>query len=222
MELALATVEDVARYLRQSAPTDLNELKPYLEAAEDYVRRFVNMRFEVKGEPVKQEEFSVREQSYVRIRDLAPTDVTMTVTMIANILPPFTPPWILSEGNDFVLEADSHGIKNRIRITSSMYYRIVGYDFAYGKRAPFTWDKVEVDYTASGLIPATIREATALIAAANWKQGPYDVSGLQSERVGDYSYQRSIRGTGTNVSISIPERARNMLKLYRGTRSRST
>lgn len=217
MTFAIATTEDVARYLGSTVPTDLDILEPYLNAAIESVKLITNLEFKPPGTHVKQEEFVVREQSYLKIRDLSPTEVRITVTMIDDQAALLNRPWLLNEGNDFVLETDSKGYKRFIRITSSLFFRLVGYDFAYGKRNAMTWDKVEIDYVASGHVPQFVTEATAEIAAAAYAQRSLHISGVTSEHIGDYSYTLK-----NPASMTIPEHARFQLRQLRGTRSRST
>jgi hypothetical protein len=216
-DLPLCTTTDVARYLGLSAPSNLEDLDPYLDEATDYLKRVLLLNFQSVGTTCTDHFFNVREQSRLRLRDLYPFGITAQVTMIANTLPPFIDPWILTENNDFVTEDDRY-----IRITSSLYFRIVGYDYAYGKRTAILWDRVDVTYQACGVIPATIKEGAALLAAAFFKQGPYDATGMQSEHMGDYSYTRSIRGAADPVQGAIPAKVRALIRLHRGPKSRST
>lgn len=53
-----------------------------------------------------------------------------------------------------------------------------------------TLAKVTVTYTPSGTIPQTVKEVTAQLAAVMYIQGPTAISGITSERMGDYSYTR--------------------------------
>lgn len=217
-DLVLCTQEDVAQALRNSAPTDLSVLDPYIDEATDYIKRVLRLDFHTAGTQVTEEFYDVREQSRLRLHELQPLNPQVTVTMIANTLPPFIDPWVLTENNDFVIEDDRY-----VRITSSMFFRVIGYDYAYGKRSAITWDRVTVTYLASGYLPPTIHSAAQLLAAAMYKQTPYDAAGFNSEHMGDYGYERAPRGAqGDPVVLAVPLKVRALLRLWRGTKSRST
>lgn len=50
------------------------------------------------------------------------------------------------------------------------------------------YHRVEIHYTATGIVPRDVTEGVAFLAAGYWKDGPRALQGLTSERIGDYSY----------------------------------
>lgn len=77
--------------------------------------------------------------------------------------------------------------------------------------------RVEVDWTYTGGIPKPVRDAVALTTGALWSQGPKFVSGLRSERIGDYSY--TIGNPGAGEDALIPSAALSLIKPYLKRRS---
>ena len=69
-----------------------------------------------------------------------------------------------------------------------------------------TYDRLEIDWTYGGGVPAAVRDGVALAAGALWRGQPAVASGLKSERIGDYSY------TVSDVKTTFPDLARDMLK----------
>jgi hypothetical protein len=79
---------------------------------------------------------------------------------------------------------------------------------------PVSYDRVVVTYTASNEVPAPVREAVALTAAAMYKQRGQAVAGIKSEKIGDYSYTRS--ESDGKAASSIPPEAMARLERYMG------
>jgi hypothetical protein len=79
---------------------------------------------------------------------------------------------------------------------------------------------VVVTYTASNEVPAPIREAVALTAASMYRQRGQAVAGIESEKIGDYSYTRRKDSNSGKESkkeqSAIPPEAMARLELYIG------
>jgi hypothetical protein len=65
---------------------------------------------------------------------------------------------------------------------------VTPFEGASGSRYLHTYARVEVHYIGSGVIPRAVTEAVAILAAGHWRFGPNILSGLNSEKIGDYSY----------------------------------
>lgn len=59
------------------------------------------------------------------------------------------------------------------------------------------YDRVEVHYIGTGVIPRAVTEGIAFLAAGYWKDGPRALLGLTSEKIGDYSYTLGNTGGAT-------------------------
>lgn len=89
----------------------------------------------------------------------------------------------------------------------------VPFEGATSMHFPDNWSRVEIDYVAPPVIPAAIRDATALTAAALYVRGPITASAFTSESLGGYSYtQRPLRGQTTGSNEVIPEVAKALLR----------
>jgi hypothetical protein len=94
---------------------------------------------------------------------------------------------------------------------------ITPFEGAEGRRMLGSWARVEVDYTPAVVIPAAIRDATALTAASIYETSPGAISGVVSESMGGYSYSRA--PTKDNRDVTIPTLAKGMLRPHRRRRS---
>jgi hypothetical protein len=62
------------------------------------------------------------------------------------------------------------------------------FEGAMAQRRLRWYSRVEVHYLGTGFIKANITAGIAFLAAGWWQDGPRALSGLTSERIGDYSY----------------------------------
>lgn len=62
------------------------------------------------------------------------------------------------------------------------------FEGAVASRNIRVYSRVEVFYIGTGVIPKALTEGIAFLAAGHYTDGPRALRGLQSERIGDYSY----------------------------------
>lgn len=209
----LATAADVRRLLGQELNDE--EIEPVLTSVETWVQSVANRDWESSG--AVQETFpSASEGDVLALKDETPTGVKVTVFLAPD-----------SAGRVLVSAEFSVGVRGRVRIVHNPYrtrpviqehpqYRQRGLGQALltpDAQPPVNFDRVVVDYTATGTVPTPVREAVALITAASIAQARSDVSGMQSEKLGDYSYTRV---AGKDIGIAVPARAIALLRPYIG------
>lgn len=213
--MSLASTDDVRRVLKDDTIDD-DEIEPYLEAASEWVRK-ISRNFDADGS-VTESFYLIRPGDIVVVHDANPI-VTEVKYYLAASLTGDTQ----SEGIGFyVLDGGRirtgrfwHGVPlENIRPE----WRTLPYEL---------YDRVDVIYTASSVVPAPVREAVALIAASgyiNSDTSDINDSDLTSEHIGDYSYnQRTKAGTGTGrfSNDKMPARARQYLRPYIRPKARS-
>jgi hypothetical protein len=202
--MALATVDDVKRWLKDPSIED-EDLAPWLEVAEEKVRDITG-RFFGAADAEQLETFTnVREGSIITLSEQDPQDVAVMVFGSVD-----------SDG--MALEADAGFqmlARGRVQLLANRYSTDLGLGGGEGvtERHLGYWSRVEVTYTSSGLVPASVREATACIAAHLYKTSAQETSGLDSERLGDYSYTRagSRSDAATSAAADIPAAAKMLL-----------
>lgn len=199
--MALAVLADVRRYLSNASGIDDTDLTPHLQAAEEWVRRHYHGVWDAVGTVTETFNFK-RQDALLKLREESPTDVVITVFWTAA-----SSGRILTVNTEYVLMPDG-----RIALQFDQFVNPRGLENVVVRVSPDTYEVVQVAYTPSGVVPATVREAVAIIAAAAYEQKGLDVSGLQSERLGDYSYSRGgMKSTESGQEILIPRRALVML-----------
>jgi hypothetical protein len=202
--VALATVADVKRVLKNASIPDA-DLVPYLEDATEWVERVYGRDWDASGAQTETF-YNVRQGAIVALKDESPTSITVT-----GYGAPGSAGTVLVENTGYMVMS-----RGRIQLA---FIRSASLPLT-GVRPeeleavpPYTWSRLVVAYTASGVVPAPVREAVALIAAASYRQSEDDVSGIKSERLGDYSYSR-----GEGSEVVVPKRARTRLAPYSGRR----
>lgn len=203
--MSLATTADVLRYI--PLEVDVADLVSFLEAAEEWVERVAGADWDASGSVT--ETFNVvRQGTILTLKDEAPTSLTVT-----GYLFPGSSGETLTENSSWSLHQ-----RGKVTILAYRFANVAGLPNAVVEVLPVTWHKLEVSYTASNTVPAPVREAVAMIAAAAYldAQG----AGIHlAERLGDYSYTRE---ASADV-LPIPARATSLLRPWlRGLRARST
>jgi hypothetical protein len=198
--MALATLADVARYLA-SPPANLADLQPFLDAATDWVERITGRDWDATG-AITQDFFNVRAGAVLRLKDESPTITSVTIF-----------PDVSSDEHFWMLSPTSglYRLLNRGRLQLLPNS---------GARFADWWSRVKVVYTPSGAIPTPIREAVAMTAAAMYTSASSGVAvagGIQSEKLGDYSY--SLADPDADASDNVaPAEALALLRPYSAAR----
>jgi hypothetical protein len=86
------------------------------------------------------------------------------------------------------------------------------FEGARAERFLRTYSRVEVHYIGTGVIPKGVTEGIAFLAAGYIEYGPKVLSGMKSERIGDYSY--TLQGQGTDEELPYMRQARMFLGRY--------
>jgi hypothetical protein len=198
--MALAEEMDVKRILKDTS-IDGASLTPYLQAAETWIEKVLGRDFDVTGS-VTERFANIRQDGMLYLSDIAPTSIVITGYRRADSV----------TGSVLVEDASwQHLGDGKIQLLWTSLGSL-----------PWTWERIDVAYTASGQIPAPIREAAAIAAAALYRRSSLQASGLQSERIGDYAYTVTPGGQNSTESSAIPAAARQMMRPWKKTRSRST
>jgi hypothetical protein len=107
--------------------------------------------------------------------------------------------------------------RGRVKLVFYGWMMQQGYDTPVGRALVGMYQRVVVTYTPDPVVPRSVREAVAMIAAADIAQGSRMISGLTSESFGGYSY--SMRGAN---EIGIPAVALQRLAPYKAGRVTTT
>ena len=183
---------DVNRYLATAVAEDA--LATYIAAAEEHVQNITGRSWLVDpDEEVTDTFYNVREGAILYLKDYdAPTALAVTV-------------YNQGETSGSILTADVQYQwmeKGRVQLFHG-HSILVG---APESLQPFTsgiiigmLSKVTVTYMPSGTIPQLVKDITAQLAAVMYTQGPAAISGIISERIGDYSYTRAATASGAST-----------------------
>lgn len=177
---ALASTDDVKRILRL---TDTNASRDAeIRAALDSVLSWADSRIVLAGTGRQVETyFDVYEDATLR---LPVGDLTVTMVKIFE--------YPASDG--YLVSPIQLGLGNGYDITDdgSLYLRplmgVTPFEGAWARRGLRMYSRVEVYYEGSGVVPRALTEGIAMLAAGYWNDGPSVLSGLKSEKIGDYSY----------------------------------
>jgi hypothetical protein len=205
--MPLATTADVKRWLKDPTVKE-EDLASWLEVAEERVRDYTGLAFADEDEELTETFTNVRQGSILNMRDRNPTDVVITAYLTSD----------LEELGSEVIEGVGYQMleRGRVQLIYSRYESDVGLGGGTVERQPGYYVRVVVAYVASGVIPASVREACACWAAHMYKTSGMATSGLSSERLGDYSYSVNASESG------VPEAVRQLLGSYCQSRIRST
>jgi hypothetical protein len=213
--MSLASLDDVKRVLGSTDASD-EAIALYLEGAEAWVKKVYGGNWDEDGgeETTLLEEFyHVKQGDSVQLKADDATDVKVRVYVYSEYDEPEEDGAELSE-NAFVLHQDG-----KVELLFVRYGAPEGLPEAVAEFMPGEYSKVVVSYTPSGVVPAPVREAVALIAASSVARAGYEAGGLTGESLGDYSYSRD-----PDLAMAIPARAKVYLRPYgrRAFRVRST
>lgn len=206
--MAIAVTADVKRILQRSDDAIDAQLRPVLEAAEQWVREHTHREWDRSGS-VTETFFNRRQGKTLRLDDIAPKSITSVTTYLTAD----ATGTLLTADTDYQLEDKGklHWYFNNLRSP-------VGLPGASVRVLPVVYAKVVVVYKARGQVPAPVREATAIIAAASYNGSKVAISGKRSERMGDYSYTRDTKGSG---GVIVPQEALVYLSRYINHRART-
>lgn len=75
------------------------------------------------------------------------------------------------------------------------------FEGAYATRQLRVYSRVEVHYIGTGVVPRSVSEGVALLAAGYWKEGPAILSSITHEKIGDYEYWTNAGGTTSGAAV---------------------
>lgn len=85
--------------------------------------------------------------------------------------------------------------QGRLMLRPGRVYNI--FDDAYVSSLRRQYDRVEVHYEGTGIVPRAITEGIAFLAAGYHRYGPQALQNIKSEKIGDYSYTLGGAGSGS-------------------------
>lgn len=201
--MALATVNDVVRYLGESGGSvPSGSLQTFLDTADAWVKKVTGGAWDETTSQTT-DFFMVDEGAILNLPDGNPTVTAVQV-------------WWYSDNDDpdqFVVDDDYQVLDNgKVRLLDHDLITIP-FEGAVAKRQRRELARVRITWTPGGSVPAPIREAVALYAAAMWRQAPMDASGLVTETLGSYNYSRSYASAVRPTRV--PERVRDLIRPYK-------
>lgn len=180
----------------------------FIAVADEWVRQITGRDWELTGAQTKTF-YNVREGDLLFLPDPSPTGVTIQVFETGAPGRTLTSSeWTTGSDGQIFLYRFGLPFQNPLAVPRKdigVQEAINTIDRPIARR----YEHVDVAYTASGTVPATVREAVAMIAAASIQQAPQLASQMRSERIGDYSYERA---GGGGMMLSIPEQALEWLQ----------
>lgn len=183
--MALASVDDVKRALGHPVADD-EALSHYLETADSYVRPLLQS-YDVSG---------VQSEWYYNVRGTESVRLPLRRAAV-----PTVRVYELHDSAPRVLGPSEY------YVTDDRVVLVLGSD---------ELEKVEVQWSSAGIaVPAAVRDAVALTAAALYRRFPKLSSGMRSERIGSYSYTLNDK----DVERVMPPMARDLIRPYRSRAS---
>ncbi len=152
-------------------------LQPFIDTASEFVVNFCKQNFASSG-PVTESFYNVRQDDKIYLMDSNAYGIVITAQ--------FDP---IGQVSTLVLNAD-YQLQDG-GIIQMLYQRFTfpqGLEGAVVETLPLYYSNVSVSYQGVNAVPATVRDATALIAASLYQQAPRIATGLGSESLADYSY----------------------------------
>lgn len=178
--MALASITDVKRILR-IAPTSVDEerdaqLRAALDAVESWAERSLK-GITATGSQVETY-FDIYEDATLH---LPGSDIV--VTKVTVWLYPSSEPvsWFTADSAD--------GPRYQVTDDGKLILRpVLNVSDDAGSRLLRCYERVDVFYEGSGVIPRAVTEGIAIMAAGYWTEGPQILRNVKSEKIGDYSY----------------------------------
>lgn len=192
-----------------------SSIEAFLETASEWVERAYRRNWSSTG-PQVEDFYNVRQGEIINLQDEDPVTPVVTVFVTDNTN--------LATGRTLT-EGTSYQLMSRGRVQLFFFPTDISGFHGGGaiERLPITYKTVRVAYTASNIVPKPVRDATALIAAASYRQSATEISGFRREKMGDYEYERANPSEDSFGALVIPSRARAFLAPYSGKRGvRST
>lgn len=200
-----ASLEDVKRILRIPADSVDEERDNQLRGALDAVNSWAEGALTIsKDGPGLEVYFDIPEDSTLK---LPAADVTVTTVKVFEYPSAFgipLSPIELGLGHGYDLTTSGLLILRPTLFVSP-------FEGATAQRRLRTYCRVEVNYIGTGVVPRRVTEGIAFLAAGYWQDGPRALTGLTSEKIGDYSYTLGGANDGNDMEPSFVQRAKFFL-----------
>lgn len=206
--MALANLADARRYLPGVTVEDAT-LQPLIDASEEWVKEWAHANWDESG-PVTENFYQVRAGSRIKLKDHAPSNV-----VVSTYLQTSSTAAVLSATTGYRLQ-DNGYIQLRPLDRGGRIQGLRPEELDAYSSDPLVYSRIEVAYDAAGVVPKSVTEAVAIIAAARFTRSAAEISGIQSESLGDYSY--TMKGKDAQTIPGIPESALVYLAPFKRTR----
>ncbi len=203
--MAYASVDDIKRVLQPSGDDDARDAQ--LRASLDAVESWVEPKLRHLG----------REGAQIEVYFDTPEDATLHLPAddcVVTKVKVFSSPSAAGiDLNPSELGSLSYDLTDDGRLILRPALEIGVFEGVSATRYLHTYARVEVHYLGSGVIPRAVTEAVAILAAGHWRFGPNILSGLNSEKIGDYSYTME-KPDATSGETTYQVAAANFLKPF--------
>ena len=178
--MVFASLQDVKRILRLT-DTDTDR-DAQIQAALDAIHSWAEAKIEISKEGANVEVyFDVSEDATLH---LPAKDCVVTLLKVyeypSSAGVPLSP---IELGVGTGWTQDDQG---QIKLRPTLEYS--PFEGAQARRRLRAYERVVVHYEGTGAVPRAVTEGVAMLAAGWWQHSPIALSGLTSERIGDYSY----------------------------------
>lgn len=210
--MALASLNDVNRILGHTTGEDTSrddKVRAALEAVESWAETAL-WKISAEG-PNVEVYFDIKDDATLY---LPAGDITVTKV---KIIP-------RASGNDafywiYVASTSSTGqgydLDDQGRLMLRPMRSVAPFEGAHASVYGQTYDRVEVHYEGTGIIPRAVTEGIAFLTAGYVAYGPQALQNVKSERIGDYSY--TLGGVGNNDELPYMTQALFFLKPHMRT-----
>ena len=193
---------DVNRFL--ATPATAEALTESIAASEEHVRNITGRSWAAAGD-VTDTFYNVREGAILFLTDYdAPETVVVNVYRRGQLSGSLLVAEVQYQAMDKGRVQLYHGRSALVGVPESVQ------PFSSGLLIK-TLTRVTIAYTSSGTIPQIVKDVTAQLAATMYIQGVKLISGLASEKMGDYQYTRGATLTmkfGGDILPAIKKRLR--------------
>jgi hypothetical protein len=184
---SLASVDDVKRILRVSDDDPVRDAR--LRAALEAVESVLSKRITIPASGPQMETYWDIPEDHTLT--LPASDVTVTLVKVFEYPSSFgipLSPIELGLGHGYDITGEGQLI---LRPTLN----VSPFEGAIAQRKLRTYNRVEVYFIGTGVVPAGVTEGIAFAAAGYDTDGPRALVGLTSEKIGDYAYTVKPAGT---------------------------